>query len=259
MRSAGGEDLAVVVFAELHAERAARLRGRRPSKIPPGAAQPEPVPITRVTVIAAEPFGDEGSARDWLQRCGGRGEHGDEEIEQALVHLNQAVAAYRAAAADPYAHDVSRAQALRVRLGYGSGSELVDGDWDEALVMPREHLRPRVRRRMLAPEQELAGILTGRRAGVQPSEELLLRARLDLDAGRYVEATLQTRAAAEALGAELERDQTGKSTETHTAAATRLSRAAMSSGLSNAQVAELGKIVGELERFVRRRRHAEPD
>ena len=50
------------------------------------------------------------------------------------------------------------------------------------IVVPAEHGRPRVRRRMLAPEQELAGILTGRRSGVQPSEELLLRARLDLDA-----------------------------------------------------------------------------
>lgn len=249
----------MVVFAALHAERSSRLRGRRPSKVPPGAVQPEPVPITRVTVIAAEAFGDEGSARDWLQRCGGRGEHGGDEIARALAHVNHAVAAYRVSAADPYAHDVSRDQAVRVRLGYGTGSELVDGDWNEAVVMPREHSRPRVRRRMLAPEQELAGILTGRRSGVQPSEELLLRARLDLDAGRHVEAALQTRAAAEALGAELEREETGKSTASHTAAATRLSRAAMSGGLSHAQIAELGKVVTELERFVRRRRHAEPD
>lgn len=249
----------MVVFAALHAERASRLRGRRPSKLPPGAVQPEPVPITRVTVIAAKPFDDEGAARDWLQRCGGRGDHGGEEIETALARVNHSVAAYRVCASDPHAHDVSREQALRVRLGYGTGAELVDGGWDEALVVPSEHSRPRVRRRMLAPEQELAGILTGRRAPVQPSEELLLRARLDLDAGRHVEAALQSRAAAEALGAELERDGTGKSTATHTATAARLSKAAMSHELSNAQIAELTKLITELERYVRRRRYAETD
>jgi hypothetical protein len=249
----------VVVFAALHTERSSRLRGRRPAKIPPGAVQPEPVPITRVTVIAAQPFDDEASGRDWLQRCGGRGEHGGDEIANALAHVNHAVAAYRVCAADPHAHDVSRDQAVRVRLGYGTGAGLVDGGWDEAIVVPGEHSRPRVRRRMLAPEQELAGILTGRRARVQPSEELLLRARLDLDAGRHVEAALETRAAAEALGAELEREGTGKSTATHTATATRLSKAAMSDGLSNSQLAELTKVLTELERYVRRRRYAEPD
>jgi hypothetical protein len=248
----------VVVFAALHAERA-RLRGRRPSKLPPGAVEPEPVPITRVTVIAAQPFDDDAAAREWLQSCSGRGEHGGDEIASALAHVNRAVAAYRVCAADPYAHDVSRDQALRVRLGYGTGHELVEGAWDEAIVVPGEHSRPRVRRRMLAPEQELAGILTGRRAGVQPSEELLLRARLDLDAGRHVEAALQTRSAAEALGAELERDGTDKSTATHTATATRLSKTAMSGELSDAQVAELAKLLTELERYVRRRRYAETD
>ena len=33
----------------------------------PAQSQPEPVPITRVTVIAAEPFDDAGAARDWLR------------------------------------------------------------------------------------------------------------------------------------------------------------------------------------------------
>ena len=228
--------------------------------MPAGTVQPEPVPITRVTVIAAEPFGDDGAARDWLDRCRGRGEEGGDEIAAALVHVNRAVSAYRVSAADPHAHDVSRDEALRVRVGYGSGPALVDGAWEEAVLMPPLHGRPRVRRRMLAPEQELAGILTGRRAAVQPSEELLLRARLDLEAGRMIEAAMQARAAAEALQAELAREgaaDPGLGTRLETA--THLSRAIHSGELSAEDAGRLEALVTELERAVRRRRYAGTD
>ena len=155
---------------------------------------------------------------------------------------------------------MSRDQAVRVRLGYGSGDELVDGGWEDALVIPHEHGRPRVRRRMLAPEQELAGILTGRRTGIQPSEELLLRARLDLDGGRHVEAALQVRVAVEALRAELARDGAADSAVTSRVdRATQLSQAALAGELTPEQVDELEELVTELERVVRRRRYAETD
>ena len=248
----------MIVFAALHSERSSRSRGRRPGRLPPGAVQPEPIPITRVTVIAAEPFGDEGSARDWLERCRGRGEAGGDEIADALAHVNRAVAAYRVSAANPHAHDVSRDQAVCVRLGYGSGTKLVDGAWEDALIVSHEHGRPRVRRRMLAPEQELAGILTGRRAGIQPSEELLLRARLDLDGGRHVEAAMQVRVAVEALRAELAREGAADSAVTSRVdKATHLSQAALSGELTPEQVDEIEELVTELERVVRRRRYAE--
>ena len=251
--------MAVVVFAALHSERSSRTR-RRPSRLPAGAVQPEPVPITRVTVIAAEPFEDESSARDWLEQCRGRGEVGGDEIAEALVQVNRAVAAYRVSAADPHAHDVSRDLAVRVRIGYGSGPKLVDGAWEDALMMAPQHGRPRVRRRMLAPEQELAGILTGRRADVQPSEELLLRARLDLDCGRHVEAALQVRVACEAMRAELSREGAADSAvASRVDTATRVSQAAMSSGLTPEELDELETLVTELERVVRRRRYAETD
>jgi hypothetical protein len=245
----------VVAFAALHAQRSSR-RGRRPSRLPAGAVEPEPVSITRVTVIAAEPFEDEAAASDWLARCRGRGDTGPDEITEALTHVNRAIAAYRAAAADPHAHDVSSDQAVRVRIGYGRGPELVEGAWDDAIVMPPER-RPRVRRRMLAPEQELAGILTGRRSPVHPSEELLLRARLDLDAGRHVEAALQTRVAVEAMRAELSREGAADDgIETRVQTAARLAEAATSGALAAAQVDELGSLVKELERAARRRRYA---
>ena len=248
-----------MVFAALHAQRS-RRRGRRPSRVPAGTVQPEPVPITRVTVIAAAPFGDGDAARDWLERCRGRGEEGADEVAIALTHVNRAIAAYRVSAADPHAHFVSRDQAARVRVGYGSGPSLVDGAWDDAIVLPAQHGRPRVRRRMLAPEQELAGILTGRRSGIQPSEELLLRARHDLDHGRYVEAAMQVRVASEALQAELAReDAADGALASRVETAVRLSQAALADSLTAEQIEELETLVAELERAVRRRRYAGTD
>ncbi len=245
----------MVVFAALHAPRASRLRRGRPVALPSGDIEPEPVPITRVTVIAAEPFADEEEARQWLARCGGRSDHDEEELRWASEHLNVAMSAYRVAAADAHARDVSSSQALRARLGYGSGSDLVNGGWNDALLLPPDRRGSKVRRRMLSPEEELAGILTGRRPSGFPSEELLLRARLDLDAGRLVEATLQTRVAAEALAAELEGDAGAAGVARYAEGAAALCGAALSTGLTDAQAAELGRMVAELERTVRRRRY----
>jgi len=245
------------VFAALHTRRASRLRGRRATPLPPGDIEPEPVPITRATVIDAEAFPDEAQAREWLARCGGRGDEGEDEVAWAIGHLNVAVSAYRVAAGDAHARDVSSDQALRVRLGYGSGPELVNGAWKDAVLMPGDRGRTRVRRRMLSPEEELAGILTGRRPPGYPSEELLLRARLVLDAGRHVEAALQARAAAEALVAELDAgDAAHDVAARHARAAAGLCRAALAAGLGAEQVAELERMVAELERAVRRRRYA---
>jgi hypothetical protein len=217
------------------------------------------VPITRVTVIAAVPFDDERAARDWLARCSGRGDEGADEITEALDHVNRAVAAYRVAAADAHAHDVSAERAVRIRIGYGSGPDLVDGAWEDAMLMPAER-RPRVRRRMLAPEQELAGIMTGRRPAGRPSEELLLRARQDLDAGRMREAAMQVKVAADALRAELAREEsTDSGLTSRVEIAGRLAQAAMAGDLDDAAQADLEKLVTELERAVRRRRYAATD
>jgi hypothetical protein len=257
VRGPDGEDLAVVVIDALHAERRSRLRGRRPQRVPPGAVEPEPVPITRATVISADAFATEAAAHEWLETCRASGDRAMEEIETALGHVNGAITAYRVCAANPYAGDVSREQALRVRLGYGAGAELVDGAWKDAYAMPGLHgVSRRERRRMLTPEQELAGILTGRRPKAYPSEELLLRARLDFDHGRPVEAALQTRAATEALAAELA-DGESQLPDKHAESAKRVAKRALADGLGEADVAHLEELIVALERAVRRRRYAE--
>jgi hypothetical protein len=247
------------VITALAAERASRLKGRRPSRLPAGEIEPEPVPITRATAIGVDPFPDDASAREWLDRCRGRGDHGAEEVAVALAHVNRAIAAYRVCAADPLAHRVSREQAVRVRLGYGTGPGLVDGAWKDAYVIPREHGGSRrARRRMLAPEEEMAGMLTGRRPPAWPSEELLLRARGDLDDDRPVEAALQARAAVEALAAEVAREGEGAAIGAHAETAATVARAALAGGLDDAQRTQLEELVVTLERAVRRRRYSEP-
>ena len=77
---------------------------------------------------------------------------------------------------------------------------MADGRFSDAWELPRE--RTRTRRSMEAPEERFAALLGGRERPLA-CEELVLRARADLDAGRPREAALQARVALEALLAEL--------------------------------------------------------
>ena len=239
----------MVAFRSLHAQRRSRLRGRRATPAEPGATAPEPVPVTRAVVIAAEPFPDAGAAAGWLRDRRGRDAAAD-DVEQALELVNHAVAAHRVAAQDPHVRDLVAADIQRVRLGYGTGDDVVEGSWREAIVIPLEQAKRRTRRRMLSPQEEMAGMLSGRRPAGRPSEELLLRARLDLDHGRPVEAALVTRAATEALAAE------GHGSG-DAAAANRLAQAALTGELSPDETEALADLLASLERFARRRRYAD--
>ena len=59
----------VIVFQTLGAPRRHLLKGRRPRHAPAGDANPEPVPISRVTVINAGGFADLPEAESWLASC----------------------------------------------------------------------------------------------------------------------------------------------------------------------------------------------
>jgi hypothetical protein len=239
----------VVAFRSLHAQRRSRLRGRRPTPAEPGATASEPVPVTRAVVIAAEPFPDAEAAAGWLRDMRGRDAAAD-DVEQALELVNHAVSAHRVAAQDPHVRDLVAADIQRVRLGYGTGDDVVEGSWRAAIVIPLERAKRVKRRRMLSPQEEMAGMLSGRRPAGRPSEELLLRARLDLEHGRPVEAALVTRAATEAMAAE---GQSGGDA----AAAVRLAQAALTGELSLDQTEELADLLASLERIARRRRYAD--
>jgi hypothetical protein len=184
----------VLVFATLGAPERRRLAGRRRRR----DAAPEPGPTAvatgRATVIEVAAPLDEARARTWLAGAG------EEDLSAGLRVLNRALHAFRVITADPYLQPVGRAQAIVARVGFGAGEEVAEGLWTAA----RELTAPEGRRRsrVLAPQARLAALLGAREAALA-SEELTLRARLDLDHGRPREAALQLLVALDAALAEL--------------------------------------------------------
>ena len=196
-RFAGDEAQQVLVIGGLEAPRRTRLRsGRRPREATP---EPVPVEVTRATVIPAGTLEGEARAEAWLeQACGAA----DATVDEALAVLNRALHARRVAAADPYAIEVARGDALVTRIGYGTGEEVSDGVWTAARELPG--VRPRVpRESALRPQERFAALLAARDVALA-AELLALRARLDLDHGRDREAALQLEAALAAAASELE-------------------------------------------------------
>ena len=196
----GGDPQWVIVLRTLGARERRRFRGRRPRAVEE-AGEADAVPTSRATLIHAEPLPGDEEAESWLDGLRRDADARENEVEAALAELNAVLRAHRAAAADPYAREVARWQANAVRVGYGSGEQVAEGRFTAAYEVPEA--RGRVRRaETLAPQERLAAILGGSDR-VLVAEELVLRARLDLDAGRPREAALQARVALEALLAEL--------------------------------------------------------
>ncbi|HEU0024485.1 MAG TPA: hypothetical protein VFQ12_07635 [Thermoleophilaceae bacterium] len=228
----------VLVLSTLGAPQRARLGARRPRSIE--EADPEPVPTSRATVVSASPLSSPAAA--WLAEL-----DRDAEVDSALSVLNRALRAHRAATADPYVAEVSRERALVVRIGYGSGDEVADGRYGEAIELPRGGRR--VKRSMEAPEERFAALLGGREE-IHPAEELVLRARADLNAGRPAEAALQCRVAIEALLASSGADELASHREAVAAAA----NAALSGAVPGQHAAALEDAVTAMERALKRRR-----
>lgn len=153
----------------------------------------------RATVIeVAAPFREIAEARDWLKAVG------EPELEQGIAVLNRALHAFRLVSADPYLFPVDRGRALVARLGFGEGEQVAEGRWSDArALLIRAKREPRAK--VLHPQARLAAVLGGRERALV-CEELLLRARLDLDNGRDREAALQLLVALDAALAELQRD-----------------------------------------------------
>ena len=177
-----------------------RLGRAKPKHADPDAGIPT-VPLTTLTAVRAEPLGDADSAGRWLAELRHDPEAIGGEIAGALTMINRAVHAHRAAVIDPGLPDASAEHALAVRIGFGTGDQLVEGRFAEAIEVPRSARRRRGE--TLRPQERVAAVLGGREA-IAACELLLLRARSDLDAGRGREAALQLRVGLEALLAERE-------------------------------------------------------
>ena len=252
----------VLVIAELGARERRRLiarAGRRRPRAVEAEPEPEPEPVltTRATLIDAAALDGYEAAAAWLA---------DADLEAladgALARLNRVLHAHRVAAADPYAREVARAQALAVRAGFGNGERVADGRWDRARSLPAgsggaRPLRPRTA--ALRPQERLAALLTGRDA-VLACEDLTLRVRLDVDAARWREAALGLRAAFDAALAELDpwREVPGlprrvEELRARSDAVHALAAAALQGGLDDGQIELVQTVLGRLEAALRAR------
>jgi hypothetical protein len=182
----------VLVVQELDAARPQRRGRRRPRPVESG--EPEPVPVTRVTVTGAA-LTDAAEGSTWLRETIGDRERGTEQLRQATRIVNRALSALRAEARDPLVQEIGATRALAIRLGHGTGDELAEGRWTEAMQLP---LPRRGRLDGVEPQSRVAAVLAGRDE-VHPAETLMLRARLDAQHGRDAEARYGLRAARAAL------------------------------------------------------------
>ena len=151
-------------------------------------------------MIDATPLGELEAADEWLERA-----CGDDRARvtgEALELLNRAVAGHRVASADPWVADADPAHALVCRVGYGTGEQVAEGDWESARRAAAAGAAERAGRSCSSPQERLAALLGGRDAALA-CEELTLRARGDLDHGRPREAALQLAIALDAGLAEL--------------------------------------------------------
>jgi len=205
---AGAEPERVVVLSTLGASRRALERGSRRgisgrSRSRKGLAHttPEPALVTtaRATVVDPVSLSAERQAHAWLADL-----DAEREARAAVAVLNRVLHLHRIAAADPYVHEVSPAQALVIRAGWGEGEQVADGRWLHAREIPwvagdrrspgRRRAAGGARSAALRPQERLAELL-GARGSTLLCEDLALRARLDLDQGRAAHGAIELEAA----------------------------------------------------------------
>ncbi|HWX75332.1 MAG TPA: hypothetical protein VNZ05_08495 [Solirubrobacteraceae bacterium] len=207
----------VVVLATLGAARRSGLGGggrprarRRAVPVEP-EAPPTAVPVARATVVDPVSLAADQQARAWLKDF-----DNERDVGAAAAVLNRVLYLHRIACADPYIHEVSPAQALAIRAGWGEGVQVADGHWLEALDLPSigkgqvPGRWPGGRRysAALRTGERLAQLLGGR-AEPLACEELTLRARLDLDQRRVRHAAIELATAYNAALPELHAEERG--------------------------------------------------
>jgi hypothetical protein len=229
-----------------------RRRGRARALQAPPEPPPAPVETTCAMLVDTAALGGYEAASSWLA---------DADLaalaDDALARLNRVLYAQRVATADPYVRDVALHQALVVRIGFGDGERVAEGRWDRARELPRTAAR--ARRAALRPESRLPALLAGRDVALA-CEELVLRVRLDVDAGRQREAALGLGVAFDAALAELAPWRDAAKLGDRLAAlrdrhdeVRGVAAAALQRGLDDAQIAVVGSVLGQLEAALRAR------
>ena len=256
----GTNAIGVLVVQTAGAPAAAGGRPRRrpkPRPVEPGD-DPTPVPVTRLTVISAEPLeGEDGAAR-WFDTLRGDSDALEREVEAGLATANRALHAHAVGTQDTALTQLGRSAPLVVRVGYGTGDGLADGRWSRAVEVPAPAHRAR-RAEALRPAERIASVLGGHE---QPDacETLLLRARSDLDAGRSREAALELRSGLEALLAEIgpaagpDQAEDLADIEERRKAVGAIAEAALRAEPGTAELDEVAEALRVCERVLRRRR-----
>jgi hypothetical protein len=189
LRAGAGEQPERVVILETvgATPRRGRLGARRRPPVEPrwaGISSPT-VPITRATVIDPVSMSAERQARAWLAQL-----DAERETRAAAATLNRLLFAHRIATADPHVRELSPAQALATRAGWGEGEQVAYGQWSHARELRFSEHRTRRRSASLRPQERFAALLGAREAPLL-CEEHALRAHLDLDQGRLAHAALE--------------------------------------------------------------------
>jgi hypothetical protein len=241
----------VIVLATLGASQRHFMRRGKPVSVE-DASEPATVPVARATLIRASAFASADEGARWLDGLRRDSAGLDAEVDDALRELNAVLRAHRAAAADPYVREVARSVANAVRVGYGSGDQVADGRFAEAYELPSEARSRRGRAaESMAPLERLAAVLSGTEE-VGASEELVLRARLDVEAGKMREAALQARIALEALLAECRGTEEAAGLGVHRGPVGEAANAALLGEVGPELSAAVSEAVLEMRRVLRR-------
>lgn len=218
------------------------------------------VRLSRVTVVDPRPV-DPQRADAWLAEA--EGERAVRVGSEAIAVLNRVLRAQRAAAVDPSVADVRAEQTVRMLVGYGSPDDVSAGRGHKTAKLPRgvelaaQRRATKERTDGLDPPTRFARLLSGSDHPLI-CEELLLRARSDLDNGRPACATLMAHLALEAVNTELGDDpdvatgdleQIAYWRETLEAAAEQ----ALEDRVPDDVVAGLGRTLDDVERLLRHR------
>ena len=93
-------------------------------------------PVSRCTVAGSSPLGDESEAKAWLKKTGGDPKARADFATAALAVLNRGLEALREEAEDRLVAEASFHHALAVRIGFGTGEQIADGQWTDAVELP---------------------------------------------------------------------------------------------------------------------------
>ncbi|MEA2166821.1 MAG: hypothetical protein QOF76_121 [Solirubrobacteraceae bacterium] len=193
-----------VLVHQVRGAPAARGRLRRRDAAPADDGDVREVPLSVATaILSTQPLNGNGAVRSLMAGLEDSADRREAMTATGLGLVNQAIAAFRLASADPYVAEITRADPRRIRVGHGPADLLYAGKWEAAITVPdREGPRvPRAAQNM--PTQAMSMILGGLARPLE-GEELVLRAVLDLEQGRWRAAAVSLWAGVQLILGELD-------------------------------------------------------